>query len=108
MAISTRPYDHKHVSLLNKHVWRFPMPREEAGLTSTEKEVTVLRMSLCQAKDGLKGQKAASPGQRPGCRLQATFSPCKGKSSMIQMLMPLQGDITLNVPIPRAMPWAKS
>ena len=23
MAISTRPYDHKHVSLFNKHVWRF-------------------------------------------------------------------------------------
>ena len=27
---------------------------------------------------------------------------------MIQMLMPFQGDITLYVHIPRAMPWAKS
>ena len=65
-------------------------------------------MSLHQSKDGLKGQKTNSPGHRPEYSSGATSSPCKGKSSMIQMLMPLQGDIILNAHIPRAMPWAKS
>ena len=65
-------------------------------------------MSLYQVKDGLKGQKANSPRHRLGCRLYETFSPYRGKSFMIQMLMPIQGDITLNILIPRTSPWADS
>ena len=68
--------------------------------------VTILRMRLYQVKDGLKGQRANSPRHRLGYRLYETFSPYRGKSSMIQMLMPLQGVVTLNVLIPKAMPWA--
>ena len=63
-------------------------------------------MSLYQVKDSLKGQKTNSPRHCLGYRLYETISSYKDKNSMIQMLMPFQGKITLNVHIPKAMSWA--
>ena len=47
--------------------------------------------------NGLKGQRALSLGQRPGYRTRPTIAR-KGKSMMaIVRLMPLQGDLILNL-----------
>ena len=51
---------------------------------------------------GLKAQKHLAQGIALG--LVSEFSPCKGKSSNIEvMLLPLQGEIT-NLHLPRAVP----
>ena len=58
---------------------------------------------------GLKGQKANSPGHRPGYR-GCTVPPCKGKRMsrrrrLRPRLLPFQGDDNPAF-IPRALPWA--
>ena len=54
---------------------------------------------------------AHSPGQRPGVIMDASLSPCKGKSftriRQFSKLLPLQGAL-LTAIIPRALPWAMS
>ena len=56
--------------------------------------------------DGLKGQQAISPGQRPGYGVGVPPSPCKGqKLCFLLWLLPFQGGV-LNVLSPRALPWA--
>ena len=56
----------------------------------------------------LKGDKAISPGQRPGCCCSRDLRPERAKAIIIvwtAMLLPLQGAIP-NIHRPRALPWA--
>ena len=55
--------------------------------------------------DGLKGQQAISPGQRPGYRGCAAIAPARGKSfASYYGFCPFRAG--LNVLSPRALPWA--
>jgi len=55
--------------------------------------------------DGLKGQQAISPGQRPGYRECAAIALKGHKLCFLLWLLPFQGGV-LNVLSPRALPWA--
>ena len=59
-----------------------------------------------QRRNGLKGQKAHSPGHRPGVKTARENAPCKGKSVLVPKAYALQGVISQYAPIPKAMPWA--
>ena len=47
--------------------------------------------------NGLKGQRALSPGQRPGYRTRPTIALQGQKHDVNYWLMPLQGDLILNL-----------
>ena len=56
----------------------------------------------------LKGEKAISPGQRPGCCCSRDLGPERAKAIiqlLASMLLPFQG-ANPNVHRPRALPWA--
>ena len=55
--------------------------------------------------NGLKGQKATSPGHRPGYEECVTTALQGQKLLYVITLLPLQGEETSRPP-PRAMPWA--
>jgi hypothetical protein len=58
-------------------------------------------------KDGLKGQKAHSPGHRPGLKSGATFALKGQKHSATNNAFAPTGRGLRHL-LPRAMPWAKS
>ena len=58
-----------------------------------------------QCTNGLKGQQALSPGQRPGYQQTPTFALKGQKPYESDMLLPFQGEGVITV-LPRAMPWA--
>ena len=59
--------------------------------------------TLC--RNGLKGQKALSPGHRPGYQQMPTFALKGQKPYESDMLLPFQGEVDITV-LPRALPWA--
>ena len=59
--------------------------------------------TLC--RNGLKGQKALSPGHRPGYQQMPTFALKGQKPYESDMLLPFQGEGCVPHQ-PRAMPWA--
>ena len=53
-------------------------------------------MRTCK-QHGLKGQKPLAQGNTLGLECEILKSPCKGKSFKYMKLLPLQGDLVVNI-----------